>query len=154
MKHPMIVPRGSLKASTILRHFPSPVPYSHRAPGLYSLSGAYLFCRGLPEEKRADELFAFPSDDLITEQLGRDNRLLRIPAIGMVDTWGGNPKILLADLFAEALSLVEGRGHLHEACLILDAALFLARRDLQTGSKPLRKLEIILPRHSKETASA
>lgn len=142
-----LLPRGKTRANQILKQFPKPVPYARRhEPGSYSLSGAYLMCRGLRGEDETDETVRFPQANELSEQLAKDNSVLRQPARGLVALVEDNPGVTLADLFAEAIHFVEDEDNRERAARLLDLALFLSKADAARNGPPLQAIVRVLKR--------
>jgi hypothetical protein len=139
-----LLTRWELRAQAIRTRFPDPVPYAARGPGKYNLAGAYMACRGCTADDDADDSIRFPSAGTLSDQLVRDNRLLGLSAAGLAGGHEWNSKVLLADLYAEAILLCETRRHLDLASRLLDDALYLSKKQVLPDSPPLQRLTRVL----------
>lgn len=133
--------RSELRSSAVLKHFPGPVPYRDRGPGRWSFTGAYLGSRGVWGDDDDDESARFPQPDAVAEQLGKDNPVLLAAARGLLPSQEDNPKVTLADAFAEAVQHAEDGGDQRRACNLLDSALFLSKAQAVPGAAALRSLD-------------
>ncbi len=133
--------RSELRSEAVLRLYPRPVLYAEKHLGTYSFAGAYLMSRGLREDAAGDDSVRFPQPGTVSDQLMKDNPLLRRLARGLVAGHEDDQQVLVADVFAETLLLAEDEADLRLAMNLLDAALFLSRADAFPGTHPFRLLE-------------
>ena len=132
--------------------FPNPVPFRARGAGNFSFTGAYLQSRGLVGDDADDDSARFPQVGDVARQLAKDNPVLGYPARGLLEAWDDNPKITLADLFAEAITHAEDQGERRQATEMLDISLTLSKARAIPGEPVLRRLDRYLASMAEEEA--
>jgi hypothetical protein len=144
MKRGQPVPRKDRHdGATVLALVPGPVRPSLRSPGEHCFSGACMRACGALGDDAQDERAGFPDIDFVVRRLIDENDCLAAPAVGLCDRWRGNRRIMLADVYAQAMFISDEKGDVPASVALWTEAMRLRDGDIRAGEGMDKLLEVL-----------